>query len=282
MYKVGLSSCGRVLSEALFAEYKESGIDFMEISVKAEENKALDFQQLKTWADKYGVSLWSYHLPFSPFTEINISDRTLCKTTLEHFSALMQKAGKVGIRKFILHASGEPIKDEERLDKMDCAKENLYKLAEIAKEVGGVICVENLPRSCLGKNSEEIKELISVHPDLRVCYDTNHLLAENSVAFIKAVGNKIVSTHVSDYDFVNERHWLPGEGKLNFSAILTALKEVGYSGIWLYEISPTCPKTIDRNRELTCADFVKNARELFLGKKPTVFSTPKPNLGMWE
>ena len=54
------------------------------------------------------------------------------------------------------------------------------------------------------------------------------------------------------------------------------------SGVWLYEIGFACPKTIFRDRPLTCADFARNAQELFAGKAPTVISTPKPNLGMWE
>ena len=34
-------------------------------------------------------------------------------------------------------------------------------------------------------------------------------------------------------------------------------------------------------REPTCAGFFRNAQEIFSGSPITVFSTPKPNLGMW-
>lgn len=44
--------------------------------------------------------------------------------------------------------------------------------------------------------------------------------------------------------------------------------------MWLYEIGLTCPKSIIRDRDLTPDDFVRNAKELFAGKKPTVFSRP--------
>ena len=46
---------------------------------------------------------------------------------------------------------------------------------------------------------------------MKVCFDSNHLLQEQGDSFILAVGDKIVTTHISDYDFVNERHLLPGE-----------------------------------------------------------------------
>ena len=100
--------------------------------------------------------------------------------------------------------------------------------------------------------------------------------------FVKALGNKIVTLHVSDFDMVNERHWRPGEGKNDWKSILGALKEVGYAGPWLYEMDFGFPKTIIRERELTPEDLVRNATELFEGKEFTIFSTPKPNLGYWE
>ena len=165
---------------------------------------------------------------------------------------------------------------------MSCAKAHLASLAEIAKQYGAVIAVENLPRTCLGRNSDEMLVLISAHENLRVCFDTNHLLGEDPIAFLDRVGEKVITTHVSDYDFVNERHWLPGEGRLDWQAILGKLREIGYGGVWLYEISFSCPKTILRDRDLTCEDFVRNAEELFEGIVPTVASRPKPNLGMWE
>ena len=108
------------------------------------------------------------------------------------------------------------------------------------------------------------------------------MLNEKIVDFIREMKNKIITTHISDYDFINERHWLPGEGKLNWKEILDALKEINYSGVWMYEIRFECPKTIFRNRELNCSDFYKNAKELFEYKTPTIFSVPKENLGMWE
>ena len=55
-------------------------------------------------------------------------------------------------------------------------------------------------------------ELISADDRLRVCFDTNHLLKESIIDFIYNVGDKIITTHVSDYARENERHWLPGEG----------------------------------------------------------------------
>ncbi len=282
MYKIGLSTTGEKICEQTIKMYGEAGIEYIEISCGKQEIDSLDFERLKEWTDKYGVKIWSLHLPFYPFDEIDISNEKLVDFTVEYLSSLILRASKIGIDKFIIHPSGEPIEENQRSARMERSKKSLAILAEIAKGVGATICVEDLPRTCLGRSSGDILELLQAHKDLRACFDTNHLLNENNLDFINAVGDKIVTLHVSDYDFINERHWLPGEGKNDWQGILKALKDAHYSGIWLYEVGFRCPKTIIRPRALEPQDFIRNANEIFENKKITVISTPKENLGYWE
>ena len=285
-YKIGLSRNVSGDVETLLENYKKAGLSALEISpmdLAPGVYESLDYKRIAAAAKANDITLWSLHLPFWPFEQLEISKRDLCKNTVAYLSEIIAKASDVGVDKFVIHPSGEPIEDGERLDRMACAKESLYTLAEYAKTKGAVIAVEDLPRTCLGRSSDEILELISAHDDLRVCFDTNHLLnGEDPADFIRKIGKKLITLHVSDYDFVNERHWLPGEGKIDWQAMLKALEEVGYNGVWLYEISARCPNSIIRDRDLVCEDFVRNAKELFAGKTPTVFSSPKPNLGYWE
>lgn len=274
MYKIGLSTCNNV-TEQFFANCKTSGIEVVEISANKDNCDAVSFSDLSVWSKKYSVGIWSFHLPFAPFSVLDISNKNLSIQTIQYFSELIKKATDIGIDKFILHPSGEPIGDDERSERLKIAKESLHKLAEIASAYGGVIAVEDLPRTCLGNNSTEILDLISANDKLRVCFDTNHLLKENAVDFVKNVGDKIITTHISDYDFINERHWLPGEGLLDWQGLLKALKDVNYKGPWLYEIDLKGTKTICRERDLTHSDFVKNANEIFKNQPIGVFYTKK-------
>ena len=176
----------------------------------------------------------------------------------------------------------EPVEEDKMRDeRIDMVRECLDVLAENAYREGANIAVENLPRSCIGRNSAELQRVLAVNSKLRVCYDTNHLMGETAQDFIRAVGDKIVTVHISDYDYMNERHWLPGEGKLDWQEILQNLKAVKYNGVWLYEIRFSCPKTIIRDRELTCEDFARNAKEIFENRPISVFSKHKEKLGMW-
>ena len=281
MYRIGVST-PKEIDEEMFRLYSRAGITHMEVSVNKHLSEALDFDKLHEWSEKYGVELYSFHVPFWPFDEIDISMPQLAKVSVEYIKGYIDKGTKIGIDKYIIHPSGEPIDECDRAKRMETAKQSFYTLAEYAKEKGAVICVENLPRTCLGRDSADILELLSAHPCLRACFDTNHLLSEKPEEFIRAVGDKIVTLHVSDYDFKNERHWLPGEGLLDWNLILDELKKINYSGVWLYEINLEAPWTIVRPRDLTYEDFSNNAKELFEARPLSKISTPVEGLKGWN
>lgn len=236
-FKVGASRMDEEICEELFCKYKENKIEYMETEATSLLN---DGGKTKRLAEKYGIKLWSAHLPFCPFDKIDISstDEEKRKFSVEHQKKIISKIAENGIDKAVIHPSAEPIAEEERPCRMSAAKKSLFELAEFAKGVGVVIAVEDLPRTCLGRNSGEIAELISVHTNLKVCFDTNHLLSENPIDFIKRLNKDIVTVHVSDYDFVNERHWLPKEGMIKWDELIEELDKCGYGGIWMYEVNP--------------------------------------------
>ena len=145
----------------------------------------------------------------------------------------------------------------------------LDNLAEYAYAKGAVIAVEDMIVECLGNCADELAELISVNDKLRICFDVNHILKNTHLEFIEKFKEKIVTVHISDYDRICERHWLPGEGVIDFHELYTKLIQVGYSGPWMYEIG--LAKNSKRSRDLTYADVYNNAMEIFEGKKLTVY-----------
>ena len=285
MYKIGVSSMGALVTDDgdKLRMMSENGISAMEISMGLSNYAALDYKKAAREAKEYGIELWSFHLPFEPFEQIDISssDKEVRTSTLKIQKDLISRAADIGIDKFVIHPSAEPIEDARREEAIKYSMQSLSELADFAAENGAVIAVEDLPRSCLGNCADEILRLISANDKLRVCFDTNHLLKGNNEEFMKKVGEKIITVHVSDYDFVNERHWLPGEGKLDWDMMVDGLEKIGYNGIWMYEISLKTPKTITRTRDLTYTDFVDNANAILNHKKPQFGGTPIPNLGMW-
>ena len=270
MFKIGLSSCGKPLNDETFESYTSAGIECMEVSPAKIEYDPLDFKEIYKLSQRHGVKLWSFHLPFVPFGIYDLASAELYEGTVQRESEFIKKAADIGIDKFIIHSSSEEIYDDTRHISLDRASEGLARLADVADSCGGFVAVEDLPRTCLGRNSGEVIALISKHEKLRVCFDTNHLVNENPADFVRKLGDKIITTHVSDYDFVDEKHWLPGEGSIDWQELIAALKEVNYTGAWLYEIGYNAPESMPRSRNLTCEDFARNAKELFAGQTPTI------------
>ena len=259
-----------------------AGIRIFEIYYNPEELFENDPASVRAHADALGATLASYHFPFIPFEDWDISVPETAERVLPVLEKLIDRWSAVGIKKYIVHPSGEPIEDAERAERLYHAKASLARLAEYAEARGCTVCVEDLPRTNLGNTAEEMEELIQAHPALRVCFDTNHLQGQDPAYFVRHLGGKIVTTHISDCDSINERHWLPGEGELDFQSIYRAFLEIGYEGAWLYELSLGQSITAIRPRDLRPEDIVRNAEEIFSGKKPTPFGYPKPGIGMWE
>ncbi len=273
MFKIGLSVPGRAdikITEEMFREYSEAKISSLELSFSHMDG-IFDFKEMKRLADKWGLELWSYHLPFLPFDRIDISNPELADFTVELLSGLIKRAAEeADIHRVVIHPSGEPIDESERPMRIACAKRSLKRLSEAAKSVGTTVAVEELPRTCLGRNSDELLEMISADDSLRVCFDTNHLLTERGVDFVKRLADKIVTIHVSDYDLGDERHYLPGEGMIDWQQLIKALSDAGYNGPWLYEVGRGATNKIVRSRDLVPEDYSRNARELFENKDITL------------
>ena len=283
--RIGLSVNDTVLEQdGFFHTCRDSGISVLEISLPQRMAEQHDYEKTVRNAGKAGIEVWSVHLPFAPFSEIDPSslDEKTRRFTVERQGEVIRKAGAAGIRHFIVHASGEPIPVEERRDRLLRAAESLETLAGIAEDTGGVVCVEDLPRTCIGRNSYEILELLKEDLRLRCCFDTNHLLGEYIPDFIRNVGSRIITTHISDYDFWNERHLLPGEGKIDWKELYKTLLLTGYDGPWLYEVGLKAPWCVRRDRDLVCADFVNNAKAIFNGDQPEPVGRMIANMTFWE
>ncbi|MBO5214579.1 MAG: sugar phosphate isomerase/epimerase [Clostridia bacterium] len=283
MRRVGLSLNHNYLNYDFFKQMASSGVTDVEISVEYDFQESLDPKKILADAKNAGVRIWSFHLPFCPFDLINPAffDETKRENTVKFLSSIIKKWGENGIKRFVIHASGEPNADNERPLLLSQAKKSLEELSVVAKEYDAIIAVEDLPRTCLGNHHSDILYLIGDNPNLGVCFDTNHLLSERGEDFLRAVKGRLVTVHISDFDYINERHWLPGEGKIDWVSMMDALDEVGYDGTFLYELSFLSTKSIFRPTPLTPAHFYQNARELHERKPLTVNYAPYPNIDFW-
>lgn len=249
------------------AQIKAAGVDYVEVVSnyfwrKAPENECYTrAYRIKALLDEAGLKVWSCHLPFSRQMDISVLDEKLREENVEFMERMIRLVGIFHPQRLILHPSSEPIAEEQRETRLQNSANSIGRLALAAKEIGAVLCIENLPRTCLGRDSGEIMRLIGNYPEVMVCFDSNHLLKEQHDHFFETVGSRIGTVHASDYDRVDERHWLPGKGIIDWPDFYRRLKASGYKGVFMHEVRA--------QENAAPADVVKAYNEVILGKRKT-------------
>ena len=272
-FSLGIS-LGAYPSEEVFGACAAAGIRYIELSPHDDYEKIFsEAARVKQMAAAAGLVIRSLHLPFGDRLNFCAPDEKDREHTMRVQGEMLRGAAALGAKYVIAHG-GIPYPQTEREAYLAIARKNIAALQTEASEFGIHVCVESLLPSCIGRNSKELSYILSAHPDLRVCLDPNHLFDEDHVALIRAVGERIAAVHFSDYDGLDERHWMPGEGVIDWQAIVAALSEVGYNGPLLYEVNPfRTPKTIAR-RPLTFEDYRENHAALCRGEIPAPIGTP--------
>lgn len=264
-YPVGISlGTIKTPDAGSLARIKEAGVDFVEVTFNyfwrnAPENECYTrAYRVKRLLDSVGLKVWSCHLPFSRQLDISVMDPQIREENVRFMERMIRLAGIFHPERLVLHPSSEPIAASEREIRLQNSANSICRLALSAREIGAVLCIENLPRTCLGRSSEELLRLMAECPEVKICFDANHLLMEDHARFFEVVGSRIGTIHASDYDRKDERHWMPGQGVIDWPGFYRQLRKSGYRGVFMYEI---------RARERASAgDIVENYREKVLGK----------------
>lgn len=224
-----------------FAEAKQHGIEYVEVALNqcyrnvSEDEVIPRIYALKNRIDSAGIKVWSIHLPFSRTLDISVTDEEARKRNVEIIAKMIKAAAVFNPAKLVLHSSSEPISDDVRGQRIQNATHSIGILRKYAREIGAQLCIENLPRTCLGNTPEELLRIIDGYPEVGICFDTNHYLTGTPVHFVQVAGHRIATLHISDYDGVNECHWLPGEGIIPWRELVEVLVGKGYRGVYMHE-----------------------------------------------
>ena len=159
----------------------------------------------------------------------------------------------IGIQNAVLHPD---ISFPEGTPKEEIYEQNRVALQKLVAYIGErdlTICLENLrteekPRyegtvpHPLHFSSDELLWYIDQIGDehLGICLDTGHLQvsrAETQSSFIRKVGKRLKALHIADNEGERDQHLMPFcVGKLNVQEVIGALREVGYEGLFNFEI----------------------------------------------
>lgn len=223
-------------------QVKEAGFDYVEVTLnslrgKSSEERLAAIGRFRADAEQAGLTVWSVHLPFGRAWDISSPNDSLRTAVVGQIAWFIDAVQVLKPRKMVLHPSAEPIADSLRAVHFENSVNSINTLAETARDTGSQLLIEDLPRTCLCNTSDEMLALFGrIDPSVGICFDTNHLLQETPEAFARAVGDRIASLHVSDYDAVDEKHWVMGKGVIDWPAVVEAIASTGYDGVFMFEV----------------------------------------------
>ena len=110
------------------------------------------------------------------------------------------------------------------------------------------VCIENLV-GIFTSIDDILTAIDTVGSDfIGICLDTGHLNLTRTSSqrdFIIKAGKRLKALHIADNDTTADQHRAPfSGGNVDFSEVIEALREVGYDGMFNYEIggdSGSCP-----------------------------------------
>ncbi|MBE6689265.1 MAG: sugar phosphate isomerase/epimerase [Ruminococcaceae bacterium] len=138
---------------------------------------------------------------------------------------------------------------KEYPDMLDQNAEIYRELCEYGANLGVGVCIENMP---FGPNFslstvKQVLNFVETYkiPNLSICYDTGHawLYGEKPADMVRLCGKHLTTLHVHDTDGVQDRHWLPFSGSIDWNGFGKALHEIGFDNALSIE---TCARDYTR------------------------------------
>lgn len=127
--------------------------------------------------------------------------------------------------------------------------DSVRRLVEAAERHGVTLAIENTRSP---QHIQTILEAIS-SPFLGLCYDSSHdfLYSPTPISLLETWSSRLQALHLSDTDGKLDRHWLPGEGTVDFESL----------GPHLAKVEDNVPRMLE-----VVARDVEEAGETFLAR----------------
>lgn len=205
---------------------------------------------LLSLAKSRGMCFNQAHAPFgSPYVKYFAE-------SVPHFPRAFECCARLGVGTLVIH----PVQDGQfYLHESEMLEKSVkfYKeLIPMAREYGVRIATENMwQRDARGyvvddtcASPEHFCAVVdSVDSEwLTACLDIGHIVlcGRDPYTFIHKLGReRLTALHIHDNDLTFDAHAAPFQGKIDWSGVCRALREIGYSGDFTYEVDRVLKST---------------------------------------
>jgi len=187
------------------------------------------------------IDIASVHIPFGGGWSFASPDENLRKEAVDNTLEFLDAFAPTGSKNYTMHTCLEPIPDADRPASLKALAKTIEEVLPAAAKMGIFINMENLPRTCLGNTPQELFDIIKDFPmdNLGVCFDVNHFCncAEIIPQAIDLLAKHIRAFHISDYDGIDECHWYPGFGAVDWAAVMDRIRTLPNDLTVIFECS---------------------------------------------
>lgn len=236
-----------MVSQAGFTSFDLNGYDWA-----LPGSPFLDDDRWERWIDgvankagELGVTFDQCHAYFYNFLDPAMTQEERFRhQTLQRRSLICCE--RLGASVAVLHPETDYRGVETIRDSMRCNQEYFSRLLDSTTLS---LAVENMcdysirPRRKFCAYPEELVEFVDSFKDKRIgiCWDFEHgdIMEQDQISALRYIGRRLMATHVSDtYSKTDNTlmHVLPMTGGIKWEDIVPVLREIGYDGIFCFEV----------------------------------------------
>ncbi len=191
--------------------------------------------------DDLGLEAYSFHGPFSDRIDITSPEPSARDFALKELMQAAEAAALLRARYFVIHPGPESssLAEHERFWRMENSVRLLNTTYTHCRRLGIGLVLENmLPHLFAGRTRDLLWILGALDTtEAGICLDTGHAyLGEDLRSVVHKLAGHLWMVHASDNNGQRDDHLPPGEGKINWAALLEQLWELHFSGAIMIEI----------------------------------------------
>ncbi len=233
---VGLSTAALYpahLTEDALAIAAQLGFRVVEVFLQAEEEYTLAFgAEIDRRRRDLGLRVHSIHL-FASYFDLWSSYPRMVRETRDRFQRLLETAARLDARAFTWHGLRYGLNSPFLVNAFF---ESAAWAGEQAQAAGITLCIENVSW-CYLRTPEQVTAIRQAGLPVGFTFDSFQAAESQTdpAALVHVMDSRLTTVHLADYAPSGPRHLPPGDGTLDWPAILRALKDVGYRGPLILE-----------------------------------------------
>jgi len=245
-FEVGISTglAYRHPIEDVLPLLRDHGFRAVEISTAPAHLDIADIgrvQAVRRQIDDLGLRVHSLHAPFGHDINLTSPDEGQRREALHRLTLAADALRLLGGQLYVIHPGGEDqrwVWDRER--RLDLSVEGLNQVWRTCQERELTLVVETPLPHLLGGQAADFSWILERIPraGTGVCVDTSHCaLGGDLIPAIDTAGPRLVHVQASDNGGHTDDHLIPGTGVIDWAAVEQALNRVGYTGVFMLEVT---------------------------------------------